>query len=724
MKNFLSISFLALSLSLFSQKSKIDSLENLLKIAKEDTNKVILLNEISWKYYEISNFKTSTYFCGQSLKLAQQLNFPIGLAISYRYLGLIYEKQSVYDSALFFLQKSKQLCETTGRKRDIALLTGDIGKVYYLKGDVATASGLYLKSIKLLEETGDSLAIAVACEDFADILVQKNELQSALIYFKKSFSLKEEIGLRNRTASALGGIALIYFYQKKYKDAIDYFTKTLEIDKSNKKISGMAINLNNIGSAYDELGEYDKSLEYYFQALKISKEYNIPDQITMNLYNIGYVYGKQKKFSEAIKYLNEGLEIARKINSLFDLKNSYQYLSETFQRMNDYRNAYEFHKKYSEIKDSLLNEESSRQITEMQTKYESEKKQKEIVLLQKNKELQDTELAKKKEEVKKQNTQKIAFGAGLVLVLILALVIFRGYKQKEKSNLLLARQKQQIEIKNSRLEGANAEIRKQKNEIVEKNHEILASIRYAKRIQEAILPPSKLVKEYLPDSFVLYKPKDIVAGDFYWMSPTPRTGEGRAVLFACCDCTGHGVPGAFVSIVGHNALNQAVKEFGLTKPSAILDKLNELVDETFSKGENEMMDGMDIALCSLSLTGNRWSLEYAGANNSIYFIRNRELKEIKADKQPIGKFFDRKPFTQHEIEIQKGDTIYAFSDGYADQFGGLKGKKFKYKQFEELLLSIQDKTMTEQREILNDAIDNWRGDLEQIDDICIIGAKI
>jgi len=249
----------------------------------------------------------------------------------------------------------------------------------------------------------------------------------------------------------------------------------------------------------------------------------------------------------------------------------------------------------------------------------------------------------------------------------------------------------------------------------EQHKEITDSINYAKRIQSAILPPNKIVKEYLQDSFILYKPKDVVAGDFYWMEHS----DGK-VFFAAADCTGHGVPGAMVSVVCNNALNRSVREYGMNTPGDILDKTKELVIKEFEKSEDEVKDGMDIALCCLE--GNK--LTYSGAHNPLWIIRDQEIIEIKADKQPIGKFEFEKPFTTHEMDLIKGDSLYIFSDGYPDQFGGEKGKKFKTGNLKKLLLDIQNHPMEKQRELLNDEFERWRGSIEQIDDVCIIGVRI
>ncbi|MBL4669003.1 MAG: DUF4154 domain-containing protein [Flavobacteriales bacterium] len=291
----------------------------------------------------------------------------------------------------------------------------------------------------------------------------------------------------------------------------------------------------------------------------------------------------------------------------------------------------------------------------------------------------------------------------LLIVSVLGILAYRSYHLKNKANILILKQKDEIE---------------EQHQVLEEQHkEITDSINYAKRIQDAILPPLKLVREYMPDSFILYQPKDIIAGDFYWME-----NVNNLIIFAAADCTGHGVPGALVSVVCHNAMNRAVREFNLVKPNEILNKTREIVIETFEQSDEEVHDGMDIALCTINKETNK--LNFSGANNGLYLIRNGVLTEVKPDKQPIGIYHLVKPFTNHELDLEKGDVLYTFSDGYADQFGGVKGKKFMYKPFRKLLLDIHQKPMEEQHKILVDAFENWRGDLEQVDDVCIIGVRI
>tara|TARA_B100000508_G_scaffold137355_1_gene131638 strand:- start:161147 stop:163036 length:1890 start_codon:yes stop_codon:yes gene_type:complete len=303
------------------------------------------------------------------------------------------------------------------------------------------------------------------------------------------------------------------------------------------------------------------------------------------------------------------------------------------------------------------------------------------------------------------NESQQLMSGGFLGILLLTFLIMRSHNKQVKSQKLLRKKNKDISFKNKL--------------ISHKNKEIMDSITYAKRIQSAILPPERLVKSYLDRSFVLYLPKDIVAGDFYWMEHLDDT-----ILFAAADCTGHGVPGAMVSVMCHNALNRSVKEFDLTSPEKILNKTRELVLEEFSQSDDDMNDGMDISLCSLNRKTKE--LKWAGANNPLWIIGENDevIKEIKPDKQPVGRH--RKPtnFTLHDVKLNEGDTIYIFTDGMQDQFGGPRGKKFKPSRLRKLFLSIHKLPLIEQRERIKQELNEWRGEHEQVDDICIIAVKV
>lgn len=321
------------------------------------------------------------------------------------------------------------------------------------------------------------------------------------------------------------------------------------------------------------------------------------------------------------------------------------------------------------------------------------------------------------------NFEKIA-GMGFALLVILIALFVPDEQRQEYSKYIMILGVIILVIMAERAKKAkkdivekNKIIEQQKNVVEEKNREILDSIDYALRIQTAILPPQKIVKQYLENSFILYKPKDIVAGDFYWMESI-----GDVVLFAACDCTGHGVPGAMVSVVCHNALNRAVREFGIRQPAAILDKTAQIVLENFSKSEEEIHDGMDISICAYNTKTK--TLEWAGANNSLLLINNGQLTETKADKQYIGYNDSVKPFTNHHFILQEDTSIYLFTDGFADQFGGQPERKLTKSRFKELLISLQNSPIQQQVKELDDFITNYKKETEQTDDILVIGVRV
>lgn len=329
----------------------------------------------------------------------------------------------------------------------------------------------------------------------------------------------------------------------------------------------------------------------------------------------------------------------------------------------------------------------------MQTKYETEKKEQELKLM------------KNQDELQKSTIQRQRLMIGLAVGGFLVILAFSGLL------INMVRQKQRA---NKVLEEKNDLISHQKQEITD-------SIRYASRIQSAVLPTATLLSESLKEHFVLFLPRDIVSGDFYWF-----TKQGNKVVLVAADCTGHGVPGAFMSMLGVSFLYEIVNKDNILQPAQILNKLRELIKVTLSQTgkQNEQKDGMDISLSVLDLTNMK--LEWAGAFNSLYLVRNKELTEYKADKMPVAIHVnDHQSFTNHEIQLEAGDTFYMFSDGFSDQFGGPDGRKFMSKKFKQFLVDINELPMEEQKEKLNKAHMDWRGDTyEQIDDIIVFGVKV
>jgi serine phosphatase RsbU (regulator of sigma subunit) len=395
--------------------------------------------------------------------------------------------------------------------------------------------------------------------------------------------------------------------------------------------------------------------------------------------------------------------MAKEIQSLILVRSAHEILSDVYFENREYAKALEHYKWFIQCRDSLINEENTKKITRTEIKFEYEKKE------QISKFVQEKKDALTREEKEKQKVIRNSFIGGFAILLLFSALVFQGYRNKKKANEITNQQKQEVE--------------KQKHIIEEKQKDILDSIHYAKRIQEALLKAEQHTSQHLPEHFILFKPRDIISGDFYW------TLEKQDHLYlAAADCTGHGVPGAMMSMLGIAFLNEIAGSEQLLSPAEMLNRLRDkVVKELGTSGQSK--DGMDISLCKINLKSGE--VEWSGANNPIWYVRtikvngaeSKELIEIKGDKQPIGYSDFYKPFTNH-ILSEKNCIFYLFTDGYADQFGGEHGKKFKYKPLQQLLLNLQSKTLEEQKKELSSAFETWRGNLEQVDDVCIIGIRL
>jgi serine phosphatase RsbU (regulator of sigma subunit)/tetratricopeptide (TPR) repeat protein len=519
-----------------------------------------------------------------------------------------------------------------------------------------------------------------------------------------------------------------------------YYQKSLKLRQSLKNDYDIGYSYSYIGNYYSTKQQYDSALFYHQKALKHRLDTEDTRSIADSYLLIGSTLIKKKKFEEASDYFQKALLKYAQINDKKRLAETYRNYAEVFIAQGNNTDAENFLKQANQlatetgsidnlilIADELAEIKYSNE--EYQAAYDhlryhtntfkstsGEGKYKDIVkniLAYKNEKEKKIRQLEFDQEQERQEFMVYAISTVLILVLFFLIFVFNRLKLTRKQSEIIASKKAQVD--------------KAFIELEIKNKEILDSINYAKRIQSAMLPSKEIINSSFKDVCVLYLPKDIVAGDFYWLEH-----KDDMLLFAAADCTGHGVPGAMVSVVCHNSLNRSVHEYGITDPAKILDKTKELVVNEFAKSNEKMMDGMDIALCTLntnySLLAAEKScqLKFSGAYNPLWVIRKDSsvIEEYKGDKQPIGKTEDVKSFTTNEITLQEGDTIYIFSDGYVDQFGGEKGKKFKSTNLKTLLLSIQSLTMEEQKLKLHESFTTWSGELEQVDDVCLIGVRI
>ncbi|MCW3105061.1 MAG: nprA [Bacteroidetes bacterium] len=636
----------------------------------------------------------------QATALLKRFNVRSELAECYTSIGNLHMDRGSYPQALSAFEKATELAALDKNDRLLCEDLMGMGMVLNQSGNRPKGLAKLQQALVIAEKLGHKKNVAQIMLYIGSAYSETKNEDYALDYFRRA----QEIAWQQSDTALLVEVDMFignsHYYGKRYEKSIESYEQVLRlVEKSDGKIYAGA--LGNIGNVYADMGENEKALEYQFRAVGLFEKIGDKQGLTICYSAIGTSFYALKQYSKAIEYYSKALAIAEEISSWEDLIEIHLGMSRTYEALNDYKKAYDNFKLYKQFNDSVYNADNTRRLTELELNYRFDVQQKEQELMQKNKEtLAD-------EKLKRQQLLSYSSIVGIVLLLFLVGFILRSMAQRKKANI--------------QLQEFNKEVLGQKSVIEHKNKEITDSINYAKRIQESILPVRKEIQAAFPQSFVLFKPRDVVSGDFYWYA---RRGDKN--IIACVDCTGHGVPGAFMSMIGNTLLNEIVNEKGIEKPSEILDLLNERVRQSLKQdlADNGTQDGMDLALCSIDL--KRGILEYAGANRSLYIVRNDALDEIKPTKSAIGghKLIEDKKFQNHEIRIQDNDSIYMTTDGYADQFGGSLGKKFMVKRLNQLLIELQPLPMEQQGERLERSLESWQGNVEQVDDILVIGIKL
>ncbi len=740
------MTFLFCHLTLLAQNKNIDSILGILETAKPDTNKVNLLNRLSSEYINIREYDGALKYGNKALALASSVlienkrGWSKGISRAYGSIGIVYYYQSNYNAALKNYFASLKIMKEIGDKRGIARSYNSIGNIYLEQGEYSPAIKYYTAALKMHEDIGDKKSISKTYNSIGNAYSSQDNYPEALKNYFASLKIREEINDKQGIAISYNNIGAIYDLQGNYTEALKNYFASLRIKEKIGDNAGVANSYNNIGLIYQSQENYTEALKNHFAALKISEDIKYKDGMAVTLENIGAIYSSQGSYPEALKmffsslkineqigdkygiaasynnignalvrsgqlkeaqsYLNKALQISKEIGSKYDIKKSYKGLVVLDSIQGNWRAAFEHHKLFIVYKDSIDNEETKKEIIESTMTNKFEKTELETQARQ------DKKDAIAAEEKQKQKIIKYSVSLGLFLVVLLALFILKGYRQKQKANIIISQQKTEVE--------------KQKELVEEKHKEITDSINYAERIQRSFLASKELLTENLGDHFVLFQPKDVVSGDFYWAS---KLGNGNFALVTA-DSTGHGVPGAIMSILNISSLEKAVEQ-GLCDPSEILGQTRKTIIERLKKdgSKDGGKDGMDVSIICYDFTNQKFT--YAAANNPIWVIRENEFIELKPDKMPVGKHDrDQTPFTQHEFQLQKGDAIYTLTDGFPDQFGGPEGKKFMSKQLKEYLMTISMLPMQEQKQKLNIVFDNWKGNMEQVDDVCLIGIRV
>jgi len=653
--------FFLLPVLLCAKQSELDSLRRIVerKDAPKDTHYVKACFRLCFQLSRIDPQEALSYG-HQALELSEQLGFKRGIAASKNNLGLVYEHIGQNNKAAELYAESLELKTMMGDRRGMASTLNNLGVLYKKTGQYDEALKYYREALSINRGLGNKEWEQANLHNIGVILKGKLHYDSALYYYREALKIAEETGNEQRMNSEYQSLSSALLEKKEFAEALVEGRKALHISRKNREPYGTYIAYNNLALIFTRTGRLDSGRQYYDSALALS--------------------------------VNRGMT-EWELDSRHDMQ---ELLDSIYQRTKSHADllaAYENLRKFVRMRADIQKQETAQKLADLSIQYEVSKKDRELLDMQHKAELQQA-------EADKQRTMIIFAIAGLVLLSILSVALYRRFRLSRRLAV---------------------ELKEQKDTIEEKNKSITDSIHYAQRIQQSMLTTARFFSGNTKDFLVFYRPRDIVSGDFYWAR---RSGDDLYVAVA--DCTGHGVPGALMSMIGISLLNEIIMERKISNPALALDVMREEIVRSLNPegSEEEGKDGMDMVLCRFRPGG---ILEFAAANNPVYVYRknNETLESYSPDKSPVGKHGGiADAFAKQTINLSEGDVVFLLTDGYADQFGGPKGKKFKYRQLEELLKTRGGYSLDEVQKILERTFLDWKGELEQVDDVCVLGIRM
>ncbi len=584
------------------------------------------------------------------------------------------------------------------------------GNYYTNIGELDLALETYFKAVNIAIESKNLNREGIVYSAIADVYATMENFSNAERFYNKSIQIFRTTDDSKSLAIALLNLGDTYFSMGKYEDAFRYSEEAGPIFKRLNHLTGWAYYLGNVGMIYAKQGKDSLAKSQIYEAIAILEELEDYYPISVYLTIMSDIYLKQGDFDAALSYTNRSLELATAYGLKEQIGDAYLQLSELQEQTGHSKEALKYYKNHIIYRDSLKNLEAVEQMADMRTDFEVAQKQIEVDLLTN----------------KRDNQRGINILAGFtsLLFILFAIGLYRRNRFIKLTSVKIKLQRDEIESHRDEVEAQRDLLEKHRDLVVFQKNEIVDSINYAKRIQSAMLPIESSFSELLNKHFILYKPRDIVSGDFYWIKQVKQY-----IILVAADCTGHGVPGAFMSMLGMSYLNEIVQRREITQANQVLNELRTQVKYSLKQHgkRDESKDGIDMAFCVLDLENMK--MQYAGANHPLYLVKDvkgrPELEEVKADRMPLGYYPGKdKPFTNHDIQLDKGDTFYLFSDGFIDQKGGSEEKKFLSKNFKNLLLEVHDQAMPDQKEILEKTLTDWMGDHSQIDDLLVIGVRV
>lgn len=694
------LSLIIFGLNSFSQHN-IDSLNYVINRSKDELTRLkayVMLSEVCQPNEIEKNATRALQLADHLIETSDRSEKEVllklkGKAINNLGFAAQYSGDLIKARRNFIL--SGKLQESIQDMDGLATSLGNIGFTYHMQGIIPKAIEYYTKALNIQEESHDKHGAAVSYANLADIYRTHNETKKAIEYYEKSLQIGQDLELTKVISHALSSLSGTNYQLGDTVKSLKYLNEAILLQEKTNDYQGLANSLIIKGNIYVEINDLINANHCFTRAYKLTNNNNDAYGLSQANENLASLNLKLKNYPLAKKYATDALKIAEEIGVPIITRNASELLSKINAATGNYQEAYTYYKTYIQFKDSIANEGTRKTALRNSLNAEFEKKENAI------REQQELERTKAKEKNRAQLIVIYVSIFSLVVVGVFSIFLIRSLRQNKKVNKLIVKQNELLETKNWIIE--------------EKQKELMDSINYAKRIQYTLLAHNDFLNSNLPEHFIYFNPKDIVSGDFYWATLT----ENKFYL-AVCDSTGHGVPGAFMSLLNIGFLTEAINEEGIHKPNEIFNYVRKRLIASISKEGQK--DGFDGVLICFDKETNK--ITYAAANNEPVLIRDNKIIELEGDRMPVGMGERVHDFNLYTIDYKKDDLLYLYTDGFADQFGGPRGKKFKYKQLNELLISNCNKTLNEQFMIIQQSFDTWKGDLEQIDDVCVIGIKL
>ncbi|MFZ5553588.1 MAG: SpoIIE family protein phosphatase [Bacteroidota bacterium] len=695
-----------------------------------DTVRMKALDEYAWSIV-YSQPDSAEIYAHQLLKMAGEQKNNFYEAYANNTIGVSYDVRSRYSEALIFYRKNIFLYRKMNDKRGEASAEMNTGIIFYNQGLYKEALKHYKRSVTLYEEAGDKNGLAGAYVNISVIIKIMQRYEESMEFVKMAEGIFLEMKDTSWLAIVYHNKADLYKYLKQSDSAWKYFEMGLQLNMKSNNLYGVATTYSRMGALADDLFQFDKAIDYFNKASRLFQQINDPTGMIGVQVNSGNVLLKQGKTNAALDSCEKAYRMSLQLNTYSEHNSSCGCLYDIYKKKGDNVNALRYFEEYIQGKDSIFGLETAEMVAHLEFQYkymrrsfaDSVKNAQKQKILDAQIEAQNAKIDVQNAQLEAEESRNFFLVIFILLLLAFAFIVFNRFRITSRQKKIIEEQKKDVEF--------------QKEIVEEKNKNITDSINYALRIQQSFLPKTEDMNSVFSDYFIFYLPKDIVSGDFFWMTKgtvfSSKNEKSDAIIFSIADCTGHGVPGAMMTMIGNTLLNQTISNPSVKTPAEALDFLNNELPKNLKKQNQQahIRDGMDMAM--IAIDKNNGKLFFAGANTSLLLIRNNEMTEYKGDKQPISAGDDviKQNFSLSEIEIKQGDCLYMTTDGFPDQFGSFDkektktgGKKFKMKRLKEILLKNHLLPMEKQKQELQHTFQVWRGELEQVDDVCVIGIKI